>query len=167
MKTKLTPYNSIFILRNVVFFMILFFIISCENKEPKFTVKGDPAITKDIKVNIEIIDDSSAAMATVFYDGAGFECDNQNALRYKIYVSYKNSFFYSTEMDNLHGKIKGKSIYEIVISKSKNEVTALYRPLKESDTVGGIVLQPLNIFFKDVSQEILEKRKFTEFYITK
>lgn len=127
--------------------------------EPAFTVKGDAAITKDVKVNVEMVKDDGTSIATAYYNGENHDIDNQGALRYKIYVSYKNSYFYVTEADNLHGKIKGEPINEIVIAKKDDAVIALYRPLKDSNAAGGTILQPANTFFEDVPQENIEKEK--------
>lgn len=143
---------------------LLFVTIACTDKEPAFTVKGDKAITKEIKVNVEVIKENGTTLTTVFYNGESFKIDNQQALRYKIYVSYKDSFFYSTEADNLHGKIKGKTLNEIVIEKKDGSVTALYRPLEESGTVGARNLEPSDIFFDNINQATKEKEKFTGFY---
>ena len=127
--------------------------------EPAFTVKGDTAITKDVKVNVEMIKDDGTSIATAYYNGEQYDIDNQGTLRYKIYVSYKNSYFYVTEADNLHGKIKGEPINEIVVVRKDDAVMALYRPLKDSNTTGGTILEPGNTFFEDVTQENIEKEK--------
>jgi hypothetical protein len=146
--------------------LLLFITINCTNMEPAFTVKGDPAITKDVKVNVEMIKDDGTNIATVFYNGDSYEIDNEGALRYTIYVSYKNNFYYVSETDNLHGKIKGEPINEIIIAKKDDAIVALYRPMNESDTVGGTILEPANTFFADLPQEAIEKQKqkFTTLY---
>jgi hypothetical protein len=96
-----------------------------------------------------------------------YEFDNQDVLRYVIDVSYKNSLFYSAAFDNLHGKIKGEPLNDIVITKKEGHISALYRPLKESDTVGGIPLQPSRLFFTHTVHKDAEKEKFFVFYKSK
>ena len=75
-------------------FFILFLTVSCTYKEPPFSLMGDQAITKDIKVNIEMVkDNGSTVMATAFYNGKSYNINNQGVLHYIIYVSYKNQYF--------------------------------------------------------------------------
>lgn len=134
--------------------------------EPAFTVKGDSAITKDIKVNVEMMKEDGTTIATAYYNGESFTIDNEGVLYYYIYISYKNTFYYVSETDNLHGKIKGEPINEIVISRKDDAILALYRPLMSSAAAGGVVLQPAASFFKDIPAEEAEmkKQKFTTLY---
>ena len=148
-------------------FLLCFLTINCTRKEPAFTVKGDESITKDIKVNVEVITENGTTLATAFYNGKSYDIENQNALRYKIYVSYKNRFFYSIEADNLHGKVKGEPINEIVIATKQDSVTVLYKPLKESTNTDGKIMKPANVFFANTNQENTEKPKFTSLYKNK
>lgn len=160
--------RSFLLLRMTACTLLLFLVLTdCTNKEPDFTVEGDKAITKDVKINVAVIKQDSTIMATAFYNGKRYDFDNQNALRYKIYVSYKDQFFYSIEADNLHGKIKGEPINEIVILKKKDVLTAIYRPLKESDSVGGKIMKPSHLFFANATQEEDEKRKYISLYKAK
>jgi hypothetical protein len=110
---------------------------SCTNPEPPFSVRGDMMITKDIKVNIEMIKDTSTAINTAYYNGKSYDIDNEKVIRYIIYISYKTSFFYHSQVDNLHRKVKGAPINEILITKKDGVISTLYRPLKESATSGG------------------------------
>lgn len=134
--------------------------------EPAFTVKGDSAITKDIKVNVEMIKEDGKTIATAYYNGESYNIDNEGTLYYSIYISYKNNLYYVSEADNLHGKIKGEPINEIVISKKDDAILALYRPLMNSVAAGGVVLEPATSFFEDVPAEEAEitKQKFTTLY---
>ncbi|MCD0467208.1 hypothetical protein [Flavobacterium sp. ENC] len=147
--------------------LLLFLTVNCTGREPAFTIKGDPSLTKEIKVNVEVIRDKGKTISTVYCNGVSYEFDNQNVLRYVIYVSYKNSFFYSVAFDNLHGKIKGEPLNEIVITKKEGYISGLYRPLKESDTVGGTPLQPSSLFFSNTVHRDKQKEKFTGFYKNK
>jgi hypothetical protein len=144
--------------------LVMILATSCSNKEPAFTVSGDAAVIKDIKVNVISLTDKDITMSTAYYNGKSYEIENQDAIRYVIYVSYKDLFFYKTEMDNLHGEIKGEPINEILISKKDGLVTALYRPLETSDSVGGTILQPSHVFFSNIAEQASEKRKFTALY---
>ncbi|RUT72191.1 hypothetical protein D0817_00810 [Flavobacterium cupreum] len=160
--------RSFFSIRtNAGILLLLFLTVNCTRREPAFTVKGDPAVTKDIKVNVEAIRDEGKTISTVYYNGRSYEFDNQNVLRYAIYVSYKDSFFYSTAFDNLHDRIKGSPLNEIVITKKEGIIHALYRPLKESDTVGGTPLQPSRLYFTNSPDKDTKKQKFTNFYKSK
>lgn len=145
-----------------------FYILGCgyrlQKKEPVFIVTGNAGITKDIKINIEIIKDNETVISTVYYNGKSYDIDNYNSIRYIIYMSYKDSFFFRLEMDNLHGKIKGEPMNEIVIEKKDGLLKALYRPLKESDTIGASTSLLSNAFFADVHPKDIEKQKFTTFY---
>jgi hypothetical protein len=134
--------------------------------EPAFIVKGDSAITKDIKINVEMIKDDGTTIATAYYNGESYNIDNEGTLYYSIYISYKNNLYYVSETDNLHGKIKGEPINEIIISKKDDAVLALYRPLMSSAAAGGVVLQPAASFFEDIPAEEAEikKQKFTTLY---
>lgn len=143
-------------------FLLLFMTVNCSNPEPAFKVKGNPAITKDIIVNIETMQQDGNRINTAYYNGKSYDIDNQNALRYSIYVSYKNSFFYSLEMDNLHYKIKGEPINEIIIEKKDGAIMASYKPFKESDKSTVTALKPADVFF--TSQNKVEKEKFTTYY---
>lgn len=147
--------------------LLLFLTVNCTGREPAFTVKGDPSVIKDIKVNVEMISGKGKTISTVYYNGRTYESDNHDAFHYIIYVSYKNSFFGSVAADNLHGKIKGDPLNEIVITKKEGKLTALYRPLKESDTVGGTILKPSHLFFVDRPDKNIDKQKFTAFYKNK
>jgi hypothetical protein len=125
---------SMFDLKRAAVLLITVFAASCTHPEPPFTVSGDAMITKDIKVNIEMIKDKVTTIKTVYNNGRRYDIKNQHVLRYIIYVSYKNLLFYRSEVDNLHGKAKGTPINEILITKKDESISALYRPLKESVT---------------------------------
>ena len=143
-------------------FLLLFSAINCTNNtEPAFTVRGDTAVMKDLIVNIEMLKDNGTFMATTYYDGKNYDINNQGVIRYTIYVSYKNRFFYKTEMDNLHYKFTGEPINEIIIQKKDSAITASYRPLKKRATITGTTLQA------NVPHEAIEKQKFTGLYQTK
>ena len=160
--------KSFLILRMTICILLLVFVLTeCTYEEPDFTVKGDKSITKDIKVNVTIIKEKNTIMTTAFYNGKSYDIDNHDALRYQIYVSYKNQFFYKIEADNLHEKVKGEPLNEIVIAKKGDSLTALYRPLKESDSLNGKTMQASSIFFSTANQEKAEKPKFTSLYKTK
>jgi len=170
MKRKPTRYNQYFFSlarKSACVFLLFFLTISCTDKEPDFTIKGDEAITKDLKVNVAIMKDKELAMATVFYNGESYKVNNEGTLRYTIYVSYKDSLFYKVETDNLHGKIKGEPINEIRIERKNDSITVLYRPLMESKTTGGIPLKPLDVLYENVKEKAIEKPKFTTLYKTK
>ena len=137
----------------------------CQSNEPAFIVKGDKILTKDIKVNVEVLKQDSTIMATTFYNGKSYKIQNQGTLRYAIYVSYKDSLFYKWEFDNLHGEMKGKPINEIIVTKKGNAILALYRPLKESSSTTGTILLPWNIFAVEVPH--IKMEKFTAFYGSK
>ena len=144
--------------------MLLLTLMSCTRKEPAFTVKGDPALTKNIKVNIELIRDTGSTLATAYYNGKSCPLDNQNTLRYAIYISYKDSLFYQTEMDNLHGKVKGESLNEIEIMQKGDSVMVAYRALKTQDPVEATALLPAMLFFANNGDKELEKQKFVAVY---
>ena len=145
-----------------VLFMV--FAASCTTPEPPFIIKGDATITKDIKVNIEMLKDASTTINTAYYNGKSYDIENQQVMRYIIYVSYKNHLFYHSEVDNLHGEVKGKPINEILITKKGDSISLLYRPLKESTMSGGTVLQPSKVFFMEPSRQALGKQKFMNLY---
>jgi len=154
--------------KNIIcIFLLLFLSIKCTVKEPDFTVKGDETIIKDVQINVEVIKQNELIMTTAFYKGKSYKIDNEKALRYKIYVSYKNHVFYRFKTDNLHGKIKGESINQIIIGKKQDSVAVLYRPLNESDTDGGKTLQPLDVLFSNIKEKAIEKSKFTTLYKNK
>jgi hypothetical protein len=155
---------SMFDLKRAAVLLITVFAASCTHPEPPFTVSGDAMITKDIKVNIEMIKDKVTTIKTVYNNGRRYDIKNQHVLRYIIYVSYKNLLFYRSEVDNLHGKAKGTPINEILITKKDESISALYRPLKESTIAGGTVLQPSKTFFMDSSPQALAKEKFVTLY---
>jgi len=164
MKIKITQSN--FFLANakaICLFLLLFLFTSCTSKEPAFSIKGDPAVTKDIVVNVEMLQNSGNRITTAYYHGKSYDIDNRDVLRYKIYVSYQSSYFYSVEIDNLHHKIKGTPINEIVIEKKNSEITAYYKPLQESENIAATALQPGSLFFRN-SVGNAEKQKFTTFY---
>jgi len=148
-------------------FLILLLLVSCTYKEPPFIVTGDEDITKNIKVNIEMIKDSGTVIATAFYKGKSYQVDNQGVLRYTIYVSYKDHYFCRIEMDNLHDRIKGKPVNEIIISKKAGSITVQYNSLAEHCTIEGNVLLPSDIFFKNLEGQALIKQKFIAFYTNK
>lgn len=158
-RVKSYSYYSSFAIKTTGILLLLIFTANCSKKEPEFTVKGPPSVTKDIKVNIEMMKDHGTTIATAYYKGKSYEIDNEDVLRYKIYLSYQDKYFNSIEMDNLHYKLKGTPINEIIIVKKDNRVMATYRGNKEINSAG-IVLLPENIFF---GQEA-EKQKFSAFY---
>jgi len=164
MKIKITQRYIFFANAKANCVFLLFLFISCTPKEPAFSVKGDPAVTKDIIVNVEMLLNNENRITTAYYHGKSYDIDNRDVLRYKIYVSYKNSSFYSVEMDNLHHKIKGIPINEITIEKKNNEITASYKPLKESENVTATALQPDSLFFGNSVGKSVDKQKFTTFY---
>ncbi len=160
--------SSLNIVKNIIcIFLLLFLSVKCTKKEPDFNVRGDDTIIKDIQVNVEVMKQNELLMATAFYKGKSYKINNEKALRYKIYVSYKNRVFYRFETDNLHEKIKGESINQIIIGKKQDSVTVLYRPLNESDTDGGKTLQPLDVLCSNVKERAIEKSKFTTLYKNK
>ncbi|PXY43311.1 hypothetical protein [Flavobacterium hydrophilum] len=162
MKKRIKSYSCFlsFAIKTTGILLLLVFTANCSKKEPEFTVKGPPSITKDIKVNIEMIKDHRITIVTAYYKGKSYEIDNQDVLRYKIYLSYQDKYFNSIETDNLHYKLKGKPINEITIVKKGNTVIATYIGNKEISNGAGIVLIPENIFFG----QAVEKQKFITFY---
>lgn len=148
-------------------FLFLLLTVSCTYKEPSFVVTGDEAITKNIKVNVEMIKDNGTVIATTFYKGKSYEVDNQGVLRYSIYVSYKDHFFYRIEMDNLHDRIKGEPVNEIIISEKNGSITIQYKSLMQQDSAESYALLPSDIFFKNLNELSLIKQKFTAFYTEK
>lgn len=144
--------------------ILLFLTVNCSEKEPNFTVKGNSSITKDIKINIEMFKDTSKTITTAYYDGQSYDIDNAGVLRYKIYVSYQNKYFCTIEMDNLHHKLKGKPVNEIVFLSKNDVVTALYIGNIGNTKSTGTNLLPADIFFKDKTEQTAEKQKFIAFY---
>ncbi len=153
--------NSIIKKGSVLILAIL--AISCMYKEPNFTIKGDAALIKNIKVNVEMMRDGGTKLATAYYNGNSYTFDNTNVLRYKIYVSYQDKYFNTIEMDNLHSKIKGKSINEITIRKKGSKITVSYKGIEESSGSADKELIADKVFFEaeDIKKE---KEKFTGFY---
>lgn len=143
-------------------FLLLFLTVNCSNTEPPFSVKGDPAITKDIIVNVETMHQDGNRINTAYYNGKSYDIDNQDALRYTIYVSYKKLYFYSFEMDNLHHKIKGEPINEITIQKKEGTIMASYKPFKGNDNSIENALKPADLFFTTQNKDI--KQKFITYY---
>lgn len=143
-------------------FLLLFLTVNCSNTEPPFSIKGDPAVTKDIIVNVETMHQDGNRINTAYYNGKSYDIDNQDALRYSIYVSYQNHYFYSFEMDNLHHKIKGEPTNEITIQKKEGIIMASYKPFKGNSTSAGNALKPADHFF--TAQNKAEKQKFTTYY---
>lgn len=143
-------------------FLLLFLTVNCSNTEPPFSIKGDPAITKDIIVNVETMHQDGNRINTAYYNGNSYDIDNQDVLRYSIYVSYQNHYFYSFEMDNLHHKIKGESINEITIQKKEGIIMASYKPFKGNDTSTENALKPADLFFTTQNKAV--KQKFTTYY---
>lgn len=143
-------------------FLLLFLTVNCNNIEPRFTVKGDPAITKDIIVNVETMHQDGNRINTAYYNGKSYDIDNQDALRYTIYVSYQNLYFYSFEMDNLHHKIKGEPINEITIQKKGGTIMASYKPFQGNDKNTENALKPTDLFFTTQNKAI--KQKFITYY---
>lgn len=137
---------------------------SCKIKEPSFMIKGDKWITKDLKVNVELLKQDSAMMATTYYNGKSYEIKNQSTLRYVIYVSFKDSLFYQYEMDNLHGEVKGEPINEITVKKKDSKILVLYKSIKGRTDYDDMALQPWNIFIEKAQHTDTEKEKFTAFY---
>lgn len=144
--------------------LLLFLTVNCSEKEPNFTVKGNPSVTKDIKINIEMFKDSGTTIATAYYNGKSYTINNADVLRYKIYVSYQNKYFCHIEMDNLHHKLKGKPVNEIVFIKKNNVITAFYIGNIGNRKSTEITLLPADIFFENKTMQIEEKQKFTTFY---
>lgn len=143
-------------------FLLLFLTVNCSNTEPRFTVKGDPAITKDLIVNVETMYQNGNRINTVYYNGKSYDIDNQDALRYRIYMCYQNRYFYSFEMDNLHHKIKGEPLNEITIQKKEATIVASYKPFKGDDNSKENALEPAELFFTAQNKAI--KQKFISFY---
>ena len=156
------PYYFLKTAKASFLFLLLFLTVNCSNNEPAFTIKGNPAITKDIIVNVETMYQDGNRINTAYYNGKSYNIDNQNALRYSIYVSYQNRYFYSFEMDNLHYKIKGEPINEITVEEKDGAIMASYKPFKESDKSTATALKPADLFF--TSQNKAEKEKFTTYY---
>ena len=141
-------------------------IASCKTSEPAFLVMGDQLLTKDIKVNVEMLRHDSTAIATTFFEGKTYKIQNQKVLRYVIYVSYRDSLFYKIEFDNLHSEMKGEPANEIVIEKKDASICVGYKPLKAS--TGSIkTLLPWHIFVTEVPNAAIDKDKFTVFYGTR
>jgi len=143
-------------------FLLVFLTVNCSSTEPVFTVEGDPAITKDIIVNVETMHQDGNRIYTAHYNGKSYEINNENALRYHIYVSYQNQYFCSFEMDNLHHKIKGHPINKITIEKKEGVIMASYKPFKENNKNTETALKSENVFF--TAQNKAEKQKFTTYY---
>lgn len=156
------PYYFLKSVKTSFLFLLLFLTVNCSNTEPAFTVKGNPAITKDIIVNVEIMHQDGNRISTAYYNGKSYEINNQDALRYSIYVSYQNRYFYSFKMDNLHYKIKGEPINEITIEEKDGAIMASYKPFKGSDKNTETALKPANLFF--TTHKKAEKEKFTTHY---
>ncbi len=144
--------------------IVLFLTVNCSEKEPDFIIKGNPIVTKDIKVNIEMFKENGKRISTAYYDGKSYAIDNSNVMRYKIYVSYQNKYFGNIEMDNLHQKLKGKAVNEIVLVKKNDVITAFYLGISEKEINTGIELLPSDNFFADERTQTVEKQKFTAFY---
>lgn len=141
--------------------LLLTSMMACSNHEPPFVLKGDPALTQDIKVNIELIKDTSSTMATAYYNGKSYALDNQNVLRYVIYISYKDSLFYRAEMDNLHGKVSGEVRNEILITRKGDAVMATYNPFQTDTPNAAGALLPASLFFVNAIQKAAEKDWYT------
>ncbi|MFW0715009.1 hypothetical protein [Pedobacter sp. N23S346] len=167
MKT-LIPLFSLAVLRGRSIAIILLMLYTgCKYKEPQFTVSGNAILTKDLKVNVEILKHDSTLIATTYYNGQSYEIENDGTLRYVIYISYKDSLFYKCEFDNLHGEMKGKPINEIIIIKKDGSIWSLYKPLEESSDIDYNALQPWSIFVEKIQHKDIEKEKFTTFYRSK
>lgn len=152
------------IIKKVSMLIVLFLTVNCSEKEPDFIIKGNPTVTKDIKVNIEMFKETGKRISTAYYDGKSYAIDNSNVMRYRIYVSYQNKYFGNIEMDNLHQKLKGKAVNEIVLVKKNDVITAFYIGVSGKKMNTGIELLPGDIFFTDEHTRIEEKEKFTAFY---
>lgn len=166
MKTNTKRYSTsnFCLIKAAGILLLLFLTINCSQKEPNFTVKGSSSVTKDIKVNIEMFKDNGTTITSAYYNGKSYNIDIADVLRYKIYVSYQNKYFCSIEMDNLHHKLKGKPVNEIVFVKKSNLVTALYIGNEGNGKSKGTVLLPADIFFANVHGQTAEKQKFIAFY---
>jgi len=140
---------------------------ACKTSEPAFRVKGDKMLLKDIKINVATLNPDSSTIATACYKGKMYDINNKSALRYVIYVSYKDSLFYKIEFDNLHHEMKAEALNEIIVGKTGNAVVVWYKPLKESTISGGHSLLPWNIFVDEVADNTIAKDKFTVFYRTR
>ena len=143
--------------------MLLILFASCSHQETDFLVKGDSALLKDVKVNIEMIRDKQTKIATVFYNGSSYAVANDDVLRYKIYMSYQDKYFNTIEMDNLHDKIKGKPLNEITVVKKDNKIMVSYKGIEESSGSESKELLVDEVFFasNDVQEQ---KQKFIDFY---
>lgn len=163
-RIKAYSYFLKFIIKTTGILLLLVFTVNCSKKEPDFTLKGASSVTKDIKVNIEMIKDEGTTIATAYYKGKSYTVDNEGVLRYRIYLSYQDKYFNSIEMDNLHYKLKGEPINEITIMKKGNTILAAYRGSQEIKNEADIALLPENIFFKQADIQAVEKQKFITFY---
>lgn len=139
-------------------------LASCKTEEPAFVLRGDSVLKKDVKVNVELLKDDGATMATTFFKGQSYEVPNQRTLRYAIYVSYRDSLFYKFEFDNLHGEIAGEPLNELTIAKKDAALMVWYKPLKQDSRPDGIILLTWKMFVDEVNHKTTEKDKFTSFY---
>ncbi|TCD00528.1 hypothetical protein [Pedobacter psychroterrae] len=150
---------------------LLFFLvvpIGCKNNEPAFVVKGHKMVIKDVKVNVELLKQDSIAIATVYYDGKPYEILNQGTLRYMIYVSYRNQLFHKFEVDNLHGKVKGQPVNEIIFKRNDDgAILVAYRAFTENVDTAATALRPWNKFAAGHDTTTFNKEKFIAFYETK
>lgn len=145
-------------------FVILCLMLSCVHSEPPFTLIGEQELIKDVKINIEMVNGEDITMATAFYQGKHYEIDNQKALYYRIYISYRDVLFYRLETDNLHGKMSGKPANELIFVKQGAVLKVQYRPIKGGSVGASFILQPSHLFFAGIVRPDKEKVKFTAYY---
>ncbi|WP_316797270.1 hypothetical protein [Pedobacter agri] len=140
---------------------------SCKSIEPAFNIKGDRELLKDVKINVEMLKDDTSTIETTFFKGKIINIDNQNTLRYALYVSYKDSVFYKLSFDNLHHEVKGEPINEIIVNKQGEALMVWYKPLEKGSIPAGNILMPWSIFIAGLADKAIAKDKFINFYRTR
>jgi len=81
-------------------------LINCNTMEPDFKVIGDTSILQDVKINLEIIrqeeyPNNESAIVTLYNKGKSYRPEIENAYKYKVYFSYKNSSVTVLKFENV------------------------------------------------------------------
>lgn len=90
----------------LLFAILLINIITCTTMEPEFKVYGDTKIIQDVKINLAITrqgeyPNNESAIITLYDKGKKYTPQIKNALAYKVYFSYKESYVTVLKFENV------------------------------------------------------------------